>query len=84
MRVVRRPEGTLAIGRTLEGRGAWLCAGSVPCLTEASRRRAFARALRAPVDEAAIEQLSMAFVPESRVRETGTPVITGRDDEGAE
>ncbi|WP_407650263.1 DUF448 domain-containing protein [Actinomarinicola tropica] len=83
VRIVRRVEGSLEVGRTLEGRGAWLCAGSTACLTAAARRNAFARAFRAPVSQAAIDRLELAFVPESPVRETGTPVTTGRDDEGA-
>jgi predicted RNA-binding protein YlxR (DUF448 family) len=45
--VVRTPEGTLRVGRTLPGRGAWLCAGSLECLRAAARRKALARALRA-------------------------------------
>ena len=48
VRVARLPDGALAVGRTLPGRGAWLCAGSVPCLEAALKRKAFARALRAP------------------------------------
>ena len=55
MRVVRRPDGSLEISRTLPGRGAWLCAGSPDCLQRAARRGAFSRALRAPVStEAAL------------------------------
>jgi radical SAM superfamily enzyme YgiQ (UPF0313 family) len=32
VRLVRRPDGTVEISRTLPGRGAWLCAGSSACL----------------------------------------------------
>ena len=46
MRVIRREDGRLEVGRTLPGRGAWLCAGSVACLEAAITRKAFARALR--------------------------------------
>ena len=49
VRVARRPDGALAVGRTEPGRGAWLCAGSVACFDAAVRRRAFGRALRADV-----------------------------------
>lgn len=56
MRVVRTAEGDLAEGRTLPGRGAWLCDGSQACLDLAVRRRAFTRALRAAVDEAAVQR----------------------------
>ena len=48
MRVARLPDGALKVGRTLPGRGAWLCAGSVECLRLAVQRKAFARALRTP------------------------------------
>ena len=49
MRLALTPEGTLRIGRTLPGRGAWLCAGSLECLQQAARRNAVSRALRSPV-----------------------------------
>ncbi|MEL7210028.1 MAG: YlxR family protein [Actinomycetota bacterium] len=49
VRVVRRGDGSLSVGRTLPGRGAWLCAGSTECLDEAIRRSAFSRAFRAEV-----------------------------------
>ncbi len=57
VRVVRLTDGTLAIGRTLPGRGAWLCAGSPECVAEARRRRAFERAFRGPVDPGSLECL---------------------------
>ncbi|MHB1774650.1 MAG: YlxR family protein [Acidimicrobiales bacterium] len=49
VRVVRRPDGGLQLGRALPGRGAWLCAGSPACARAAERRGAFGRALRGPV-----------------------------------
>jgi hypothetical protein len=49
VRVARRADGMLAVGRSEPGRGAWLCAGSVACFDAAVRRRAFGRALRAEV-----------------------------------
>ena len=45
-RVTRRPDGSLAVGRSEPGRGAWLCTGSVACFDAAEQRRAFSRALR--------------------------------------
>ena len=47
--MVRASDGSLQIGRTLPGRGAWLCAGSPACLQRAARRGTLARALRASV-----------------------------------
>jgi predicted RNA-binding protein YlxR (DUF448 family) len=49
IRITRGAEGRLVVGRSQPGRGAWLCAGSSTCLAEAVRRRAFERALQAPV-----------------------------------
>jgi predicted RNA-binding protein YlxR (DUF448 family) len=54
VRVVRRSDGTLRAGRTLPGRGAWLCAESPSCLQRAARRGALSRALRAPVSSEAV------------------------------
>jgi uncharacterized protein len=59
--VVRRPDGSLVVGRALPGRGAWLCAGSASCLDLARRRRAFGRALRAPVEPSAEAELRRWF-----------------------
>jgi predicted RNA-binding protein YlxR (DUF448 family) len=49
VRLSRRPDGGLAVGRGEPGRGAWLCAGSVACFEAAVRRKALSRALRAEV-----------------------------------
>ena len=58
MRVVRTVDGALGVGRALPGRGAWLCAGTpVACLDLATRRRAWARALRAEVAPRAVAEL---------------------------
>ncbi len=62
VRVAKGPEGSLAIGRRLPGRGAWLCAGSLPCFELAVRRKAFGRALRTPVDEHEIERVRTEFL----------------------
>ena len=57
VRVVARPGGGLAVGRTEPGRGAWLCAGSPACLEAATRRRAFDRALRTTIRSNAVQDL---------------------------
>ena len=54
VRVVRRADGTVQAGRSLPGRGAWLCAGTPPCLDRAVKRKALSRALRAPIDAEAV------------------------------
>ena len=52
VRVARRPDGTLGVGRHEPGRGAWLCAGTTAtCFESARRRGAFGRALRTGVSE---------------------------------
>jgi len=57
VRVVRRADGSLLVGRTLPGRGAWLCRDSAVCVESAQKRRAFERALRAPVGVGAVDRL---------------------------
>ena len=52
------PDGSLATGRSLPGRGAWLCRGSAACLERAARRGAFERALRARLAPSAADGLS--------------------------
>jgi len=64
---VARPDGTLAVGRSLPGRGAWLCAGSVACLELAARRKAFARALRTDVSQTAVAGLRTTLVERGRL-----------------
>jgi len=56
-RVVRQADGTLVPGRTLPGRGAWLCQALQPCLDLAARRGGFDRAFRTRVTPAQIEAL---------------------------
>jgi len=60
VRVVRDAEGRVLLGRSLPGRGAWLCAGSVACLDRAARR-GLARALRGEVDPASVRALRDAL-----------------------
>ena len=61
--VSRGPDGSLRTGRTLPGRGAWLCQGSLECFDTAVRRRALAKALKADVDAEALERLRTDFAP---------------------
>lgn len=55
--MIRAGDGTLVVGRTLPGRGAWLCAGSLACIDLATRRNAFQRALRGSVTERSVASL---------------------------
>jgi predicted RNA-binding protein YlxR (DUF448 family) len=48
-------DGTLHVGRTAPGRGAWVCGPA--CFDEAVRRHAFQRALRRPVSKPELEAL---------------------------
>jgi len=57
VRYVRTPQGMLAEGRTLGGRGAWLCRESAACVEAAVRRRAFGRALRGDIRPEDIDRL---------------------------
>jgi uncharacterized protein len=56
VRVARRPDGSLGVGPTEAGRGAWLCP-EVTCFEMAVRRRAFGRALRREVAPAELAEL---------------------------
>jgi len=64
--VVAGPDGHLLVGRHQPGRGAWLCAGSEPCLAAAARRSAFARALRGPVAASEVVALGERLRDEAR------------------
>ena len=59
--------GGLATGRTLPGRGAWLCAGSPACVEAAKRRKAFDRALRTTVRSQAVDDLKTSLAPRGRL-----------------
>jgi uncharacterized protein len=59
--VVRRSGGTLEVGRTLPGRGAWVCP-SKTCIDLAERRKAFGRAFKAELADGAIEALRARMV----------------------
>ncbi|HEV7722638.1 MAG TPA: YlxR family protein [Iamia sp.] len=60
LRVTRTGDGGLAVGRSLPGRGAWLHPDPT-CLDVAVRRRAFSRALRAPVRDGAADVVRVAI-----------------------
>ncbi len=59
------------MGRSLPGRGVWLCADSPRCVELAERRRAFARMLRAPVAPAAVATLRVELAERARMEDCG-------------
>ena len=67
VRVVTVPGGGLATGRTLPGRGAWLCAGSPACIDAAERRKAFERALRTTIHSRAVDDLKTMLASRGRL-----------------
>jgi predicted RNA-binding protein YlxR (DUF448 family) len=71
VRVVAVDGDGVAVGRTLPGRGAWLCAGSEDCLERAVKRSALGRALRAPVavDAATAEPLRTMLAASARMED---------------
>jgi uncharacterized protein len=78
-RVARQSDGSLAVGRSAPGRGAWLCAGSVACFDAALRRKAFGRALRCDVPAHELERLRGRLLSEGESTSHGP---TGRASEG--
>ena len=78
-RVACRPDGSLAVGRSAPGRGAWLCTGSAACFDAAVRRRAFGRALRCEVPAHELERLRGRLLSEDESTSNGP---TGRASEG--
>ncbi|MGK2958069.1 MAG: YlxR family protein [Acidimicrobiales bacterium] len=72
-RIVRGSDESLEIGRTLPGRGAWLCAGSVSCIDLASKRKAFTRAFRGHVRQETIESLRAEIAERARI-ESAMPI----------
>jgi hypothetical protein len=74
----------LAVGRSLPGRGAWLCKGSVGCAERAARRGAFPRALRDDLAPGSvgrlIDRLRDEAVQEQPVEANGAPGV--REDRG--
>ncbi|MBA2752449.1 MAG: YlxR family protein [Actinobacteria bacterium] len=57
VRVVRGEGGSIIVGPSSSGRGAWLCAGSSACLDLAQRHDAFSRAFRTRVSPEAAAAL---------------------------
>jgi predicted RNA-binding protein YlxR (DUF448 family) len=57
VRVVADGAGGVAIGRTLPGRGAWLCADDLGCIDRAARKDSLGRALRHSLDPDAYARL---------------------------
>ncbi len=66
VRITRTADGTLAVGRTLPGRGAWLCLGSPSCLDLAVRRGGFARSFRSSVSNSTIAELRSAMAADQQ------------------
>src|SRR5262245_2743346 len=61
VRVALAPDGSLVVGRTAPGRGAWLCKPALGCLQMARKRRGFDKAFRQPVSAAALHELDGAL-----------------------
>lgn len=61
LRLIRRSDGTLEIGRTLPGRGAWVCP-DVACIDQADRRRAFGRAFKQELADGALDAVRARMV----------------------
>ena len=59
--MVRLDDGSLAVGHSGRGRGAWLCRDSPRCLDQAVRRKAFDRALRGRVDLGRLDGIRLAL-----------------------
>src|SRR5690606_19447264 len=68
VRIARTEGGSLAVGRTLPGRGAWLCADTPSCAEAALRRGAVPRALRAVVAPEQVEAVLHRVAAASRTR----------------
>ena len=60
-------DGRLDVGRTLPGRGAWLCAGSPACVDQAAKRKAFDRAFRTQVEPDTVRSLRAALADRARM-----------------
>jgi hypothetical protein len=69
VRIVAGSDGSIAIGRSLPGRGAWICRGSESCLDAAVRRKAFPKALRAVVSPEAVAGLRERLAERGRIED---------------
>jgi len=59
--VARLEGGSLVIGRSAPGRGAWLCRNSPDCFDVAMKRQAFERALRGRVEKREMDRIRIAL-----------------------
>jgi predicted RNA-binding protein YlxR (DUF448 family) len=84
VRITRVADGSLLLGRNGAGRGAWLCEGSSPgwpeatCVEQAVRRKALTKALRAPIEVAAMEALRERVEERARIESGGTESVAAR------
>ena len=68
VRVARDKDGNLRLGRTLPGRGAWLCQSSlIECTERAAKTGGFSRAFRSAISPAMIVDLKQ-LVDRDRLR----------------
>jgi predicted RNA-binding protein YlxR (DUF448 family) len=75
--VVKADGGRIGVGRSLPGRGAWLCTGSMDCLGTAVTRKSFGRALgEAVTAEALVELVELLGRTWSAVPGAGNPAAT--------
>ncbi|MHB8221049.1 MAG: YlxR family protein [Acidimicrobiales bacterium] len=80
VRVVRLADGTLSVGRSLPGRGAWLCVDDPGCVERAIRRQAFGRAFGQPVSPESVVDLRRRMVGGAGPRQA---VTSGREGSGS-
>jgi predicted RNA-binding protein YlxR (DUF448 family) len=73
VRVVVTAGGSLVVGTTSQGRGAWLCRDSPRCFEQAARRNAFDRALRREVAPTEVARLKMTLGEERSAEEQAGP-----------
>ena len=65
------PDG-LVLDRRAPGRGAWLCADTaLACFEQAVKKTAFARTLKAPVPDGAVESLRRILAVRERMEGRG-------------
>jgi predicted RNA-binding protein YlxR (DUF448 family) len=65
-RVTRNAHGQLRAGRTLPGRGAWICTSELACWETAIRRGALGKALRGSVDPDEVQRVWHSVAAGSR------------------
>jgi predicted RNA-binding protein YlxR (DUF448 family) len=79
VRVVGRSDGTLAVGRSLPGRGAWLCKSRHGCFERAKRRGQLERALRQPISDDGY-RLARAAIAAQQSAEASAPLAASTAD----